>query len=451
MKYTYFYIIVLLLVSTSCSEFLDMKPDQKMAVPKTLEHCDLLLNDYSTMNMGYPSLGEIASDDYFLRSEDWNSIYSYDEQQTYIWQAKVMTLSTQWQNPYRVVYISNQILEVLRDINRNTDRPSYDRIRGGAHFYRAFAFHQLASVFTLPYQEGTAELELGIPLRLDPAIDYKSVRASLKDTYRQIIADYESAIANLPVVEPFIGRPGKAAAYAGLARVYLDMQDYVRAYNYADSSLQLHSQLIDFKDLDSYNYAPIPRFNQEVLFPSVSVYSSQLGQTLARVDSGLYNSYELQDYRRAVFFQQNDFDADTYFFKGSYDNTDAYAFVGLTTAEVFLIRAESAARTGKIDEALFSINALARMRYRSDSFVPYIERNPDRLLSLILGERRKELVFRGLRWTDLKRLNLDSRFRMPLVRLIDGVEYRLEPNSLHYGHLIPDLVITESGISQNKR
>lgn len=422
-----------------------------MAVPKTLEHCDLLLNDYTTMNTGYPSLGELASDDYFLRTEDWHSIYSYDEQQTYIWEVKNMSWNTQWQNPYRVVYISNQIFEVLRDIDRNVDRDMYNKIKGGAHFYRAFAFHQLASVFTMPYQETTAGAELGIPLRLDPAMSYPSVRSSLKETYEQIVSDYESAIMNLPIVEPLKGRPAKSAAYAGLARVYLDMQDYARAYNYADSSLQLYSQLMDFKDLDSYNYAPIPRFNQEVLFPAVSVYSSQLGQMAGRIDSNLYKSYEQNDYRKQVLFQVNDYDAGTYFFKGSYDNSDAYVFTGLTTAELYLIRAEAAVRLGKIDEALSSINALSRMRYHSDSFVPYVERNSDQLLSLILGERRKELPFRGLRWTDLKRLNLDSRYAKVLLRNIDGKEYRLEPNNLHYAHLIPDLVISESGMPQNKR
>ncbi|WP_410528150.1 hypothetical protein [Sphingobacterium sp. IITKGP-BTPF85] len=61
------------------------------------------------------------------------------------------------------------------------------------------------------------------------------------------------------------------------------------------------------------------------------------------------------------------------------------------------------------------------------------------------------MVFRGRRWSDLRRLNLDDRFKKTLKRSIDGQNYILEPNSLKYAHLIPDLVISESGIIQNKR
>lgn len=444
-------IVIAVFVNGSCANFLDLKPDQKMAVPKSLEHCELLLNDYTAMNTGYPTFGEIGNDDYYLNTADWQSISEFEEKQGYIWEANMIILNNQWQNPYKTVYLSNQILDVVRQLDSNQDPQKYSKVLGAAHFFRAFAFHQVATTFTMPYRESTASQEMGIPLRLNPDMDYKSVRASLKESYDQIISDYKVAIAHLPVSEVLKGRPHKAAAYAGLARVYLELQNYALAYTYADSCLHLKTELLNYKELDQNVGFPIARFNKEVLFPATGLYSPVLSQFVARVDSNLYQEYGLYDYRKRLFFQHNDFDFGTYGFKGSYDNSDAQPFVGLTTSEVYLIRSESAVRTGKVNQSLLDINMLLKNRIDANYFTAIVETNPERLLRIILAERRKELIFRGQRWSDLKRLNQDDRFKKTLVRVIDGKEYRLEPNSLKYAHLIPELVISESGMPQNKR
>ncbi|MFD2903808.1 RagB/SusD family nutrient uptake outer membrane protein [Sphingobacterium anhuiense] len=447
----YMFMVIVAFFSISCSNFLDLKPDQKMAIPESLEHCELLLNDYTTMNTGYPTLGEIANDDYFLKTADWLSLSEFEEKQSYIWALDMINLNNQWQNSYKVVYLSNQILDVVRKQDPNLDAQKYSNVLGAAHFFRAFAFHQVATTFTLPYRESTAAQEMGIPLRLKPEMDYKSVRTSLKESYDQIISDYKVAIANLPISVALKGRPQKGTAYAGLARVYLEIQDYAQAYLYADSCLQLQYELLNYKELNASAGFPIARFNKEVLFPATGLYTPILSQYVARVDSNLYLEYGLHDYRKGLFFQPNDTDLGTYGFKGSYNNSDAQPFVGLTTSEVYLIRAESAVRIGKVNQALSDINMLLKNRIDANYFTAIVETNPERLLRIILAERRKELIFRGQRWSDLKRLNQDERFKKTLVRVIDGKEYRLEPNSLKYAHLIPELVISESGMPQNKR
>ncbi|MCY4779073.1 RagB/SusD family nutrient uptake outer membrane protein [Sphingobacterium sp. UT-1RO-CII-1] len=451
MKYRIFYPLFIMLLNSACSGYLDLKPDQKMAVPTTLEHCELLLNDYSAMNTGYPTLGEIAADDYYLNTKDWKSLSNYDEQQTYNWSLAYMTLNTHWQNPYKTVYLSNQVLAILETLDRNMDKDKFQKILGAAHFFRAFAFHQVAAVFTMPYRADTAPSEMGIPLRLKPDLDYKSTRSTLFETYDQIVTDYKNAIRYLPIVESLKGRPAKAAAYAGLARLYLDMQDYERAYAYADSALNLKADLLNYKDLNTSASFPIVRFNKEVLFPAVSIFSSPLNQSLARIDSDLYQSYDNSDYRKAAYFKHNASDAGTYGFKGSYDNSATTPFIGLTTSELYLIRAECAVRKNKVNQALNDLNTLLEHRIDPSFFVAISETNPEKLLATVLRERRKELVFRGRRWSDLRRLNQDERFKTTLTRTIDGEVYTLEPNGLKYAHLIPELVIAESGINQNKR
>lgn len=435
----------------SCSGFLDVKPDQKMAIPKTLDHADLLLNDYGTMNMGYPTYGEIAADDYFVRSADWQSIYDVDERNAHIWSSEDIVNSVQWQNSYRVVYRSNEVLALLAELDRRKEEQRYNRIAGHAYFFRAFAFHQLASVFAPAYSTATTAAEWGIPLRLSPALDYQSVRASLAQSYGQIVIDYKRAVQVLPNEEPLLGRPSKAAAYAGLARVFLDMGNYHDAFLYADSCLSLKSALLDYNSISSAIALPFPRFNVEVLFPAVSVISDPLSQGFGRIATALYTSYDESDIRKEAFFRHNSSDPGTYAFKGSYDNTPGGLFVGLTTSELYLIRAEAAVRTGSVSNALRDLNKLLENRFARGDFTPLTESNADKLLTIILEERRKELVFRGRRWSDLKRLNQDSRFAKTLVREVDGKQFQLEPNSPKYAIKIPLVVIEQSGMEQNRR
>jgi len=64
-------------------------------------------------------------------------------------------------------------------------------------------------------------------------------------------------------------------------------------------------------------------------------------------------------------------------------------------------------------------------------------------------ERRKELIFRGLRWSDLRRLNMDTRFAVTLKRKVNNKEFLLLPKDARYTLQIPISVIKSSGIQQN--
>ncbi len=48
-------------------------------------------------------------------------------------------------------------------------------------------------------------------------------------------------------------------------------------------------------------------------------------------------------------------------------------------------------------------------------------------LAMILAERKKELVARNLRWSDLRRLNNDPAFQVTLKQVIGQKEYMLPP------------------------
>lgn len=438
-------------LSSSCNKYLDHKPDIKMVVPRSLNDVDLLLNDYSTLNNRYPVYGELSADDYYLTDAQYESISDMDTRNAYVWSDQPYVSVMQWQTAYKTVYIANQAIDILTKLNKNVDAEKYARARGAAHFFRAFAFQQLVDVYCPAYSHATANVDLGIPLRLTAGIDESSFRASMKETYTQIIADYEVAVENLIVNEPNVGRPKKAAAYAGLARAYLNMGDYNKAFQYAEEGLKLNNDLIDFNSLNPNLSLPIPQFNKEVLFSASFSAAIPMSTDFGFVDSTLIKTYSSADLRLKCFYKVFGDDGE-YTFRGNYTNNLITLFMGFTTSELYLIKAESAVRVDKVSEALISINTLLKSRWDKDVvYLDIVEENPEILLPIILKERRKELAFRGRRWADLKRLNLDERFQATLTRNIKGVTYTLPANSLLYAYRIPNPVLELGKIPQNKR
>jgi len=246
--------------------------------------------------------------------------------------------------------------------------------------------------------------------------------------------------------------PTAAAANAALSRVYLTVGDYQNAYTYADLAWKSSFQLLDYNTLDMQADYPIPRFNKEVLFSALTQYSDAIGNYYARVTPELIAAYDANDLRKQVFFRPSDADPTVSAFKGSYDQGPGGIFIGLTSSEVLLNKAESACRLGQMAVALADLNSLRKSRWKTGLYQSISETDPDRLLDLILLERRRELVLRGRRWSDVKRLGADPVLAVELKRTIDQKVYILKPNSLKYAFLIPQLVINQNNnIQQNKR
>jgi len=83
--------LIVVFLHGSCKEYLDYKPNIKMAIPKTLEDAELLLNNYSDMNTGYPNQREISSDDYFLTYNNWLAMTEIDHRNLYCWNNEPLT------------------------------------------------------------------------------------------------------------------------------------------------------------------------------------------------------------------------------------------------------------------------------------------------------------------------------------------------------------------------
>jgi hypothetical protein len=443
---------VLLLISiSSCKKYLDAKPDATLATPSGLQDLQKLLDYYRGMNTLFVGGTGILSDNYYLTTENWASISREDQRNYYLWQKDDNNVSD-WSGPYNGIYVCNMVLESLKTLPlKPSDKQIAEQIQGAALFFRASFHYAVAQLFAKGYDSTTAASDPGIPLKVSTDITERATRSSVEKTYQQIISDFKEAAAMLPLTTSIKSRPCKAAAFGALARTLLAIGDYEQAYLYADSCLQLNDVLIDYNSLDSNAAAPFTKFNDEVIFQAISNSVSPNNPTICKIDSNLYASYSINDLRRILYFKKN---ADgTYKFKGDYDGTSnngaGHSFTGIVTDEQYLIRAECAARLNKTEEAQYYVNNLLEHRFKTGTFIPVTTTNKIELLTFILDERRKELLFRGTRWTDLKRLNKDPRFAVTLTRIINGKIYQLPASEIKYVALIPKKVIQMSGMQQN--
>jgi len=421
-------------------DFLDKKPNKALLVPTTLNDFQALLDNNVVFNVS-PALNIIAGDEYTvtnngtgLNALQGNTYYWADD----IYQAA--TAITDWDIPYKQVFYANIVLDGLGKIDRNINPVQYDYIKGSALFVRSFAFYNLAQLFAQPYNPATAATIPAVPMPLIPDVNKRPGRGTLQQFYAQLTADLKFAVDLLPATVQFKTRPSKWACFSLLARAYLTIQDYQNAFEYAEKSLSINKNLLDYNNLDVNAANPfpatLPNGNLEVSYHSENISYAFVRSAVVKFSDGLTNSYVQADLRKNMFFIPS--------------NGRFRGYVGIANDEVYLIRSESACRLGKLELAEQDLNFLLTKRYKTGTYTTINGLGQTDLLKRILLERKKELVARGLRWTDLRRLNQDPLTAITLQRKRDQVDILLAPNGLKYTFPLPNTELMD-GIVQNPR
>jgi starch-binding outer membrane protein, SusD/RagB family len=452
---TYYKILLLMLpFLAGCQKYLDANPNASQVLPKdNLNNLQLLLNDTRIMNQNTVAAGEVGTDNVYLSDAQLQKLGAANPtvESLYIWQGEVFNEpnevhSNDWTNAYNTVFNANLVLDALPQTAGGTTTEQGNNIKGQALFFRAFSFYGLLSEFAKQYDSGMAKNDLGIVLRLTSDISVKSKRSSVEDCYNQVTSDLQEAVKLLPASQSYATTPNKAAAMGLLARVYLCMGNYAGALNFAKEYLATAPQLIDYNSLSPVASYPFSRYNQEVTFDAKLFNFGPYGSNYSRVNDSLYAQYDSNDLRKVLFFKNGG--PGNVAFKGSYYGGSSM-FTGISNDEMYLTAAECYARLGDVPNAMLTLNALLVTRWKTGTFVPLAAINQSNGLQQILSERRKELVYRNLRWSDLKRLNLDPATQTTLTRFSGGQQYVLAPNDERYVIKIPDNVISLSGIPQN--
>lgn len=441
---------ILSAVAFSCAEFLEESPNAAILVPETAEDLRTLLNNSGQVFNLTPGLGEVSAGEYFTTDAALNGFSSVAERNAYQWAYDIFEgqSSTDWNRPYSQVFYANVVIAQAEKLRGTISEEEYGELVGTALFHRAFALFHLVQVFAPTYVPGEAGSTLGLPFRLRPEIDQPVTRPSLQDNYDRMVADLTLALSLLPVTSVEKSFPTVYAAHALLSKIHLVIGDYTKSLEHGEEVLRGNFSLMDYNTINPTPLRPFANFNNEMVFFSVfPTYQIALNANIF-INRDLVDSYSENDLRRNLFFRTRP--NNNFGFRGSYSG-DARLFSGLSIDEVLLSNAECEARMGLYGEARSTMQGLLEKRYRVGSALPLEDVSDGDLLRFILLERRKQLLFRGVRWSDLKRLNREGEFKTTLRRTVNGTELTLEPGSLKYALPIPPNEISLTGIEQNPR
>ncbi|WP_425637932.1 RagB/SusD family nutrient uptake outer membrane protein [Algoriphagus yeomjeoni] len=430
----------------SCSGFLDEKPSKTIVVPKSVEDLQSILNAVDGVNIS-DSFGLILSDDIFI-TDDGLLALPDNIRDGYLWKRQLSDAQGSmptWSFAYGNIFKFNVVLEEAEKITPadEAEKSQLDRIKGAALYLRSQNYFELLQIFTHPVISQADLGKDGVPLMLTPDFSAPKGKSTVGEVYDQIIEDLIKALDLLPEVPVDALRPSKVASYGLLARIYLQLGGYDQALNFANQALSIKSDLMNLNSnsylsnlpITLYTY-PIPRFNEEVVLHILAGSQSYMYSNLTFVNQVVYDSYDENDIRKYLYFTAPD-QLGRVNFAGNFSG-EYLVFAGITTGELYLIKAEALARKEREEEALQTLNILLESRFYEDTFIPYTAENVGSVLKIVLEERRKEMIYRGiLRWTDMRRFLKDQNWSGVSPRVVEGVTYDLGTSPENYFLEIP--------------
>lgn len=452
---------IIILFHTGCADnFLDIKSSMSIESPSTIEDFQALLDDAAmTMNSQPPiSLSFIAGEEYWISSDVWHAVpitnNRIQQKNAYIWKKDVYEgePGADWNSGYRKILYANIVLKGVGNITPETEETSaWNNLKGSALFFRAWNHYLLAHQFCKVYDPSTASDEPGLPLRLDPDVTLVSRRVSLEQTYMQIVEDLLSAELLLPDHPVAKTRPSRLAVQLLLAKVYMDMEQYNEALESIHAMGDLSPFLLDYNTLSKTNNFPFPTdygaTNPEMLFLCYMNTPTIMNTSRMNVNEELLEMYEDEDLRGDLFYTVHA--QGNVYYRGSYMGGTP-VFLGLSSPEALLIRAECYARLGEYEKASLDIHKLKLLRYNKDAEIHNPKFQSEKTaIQTIYNERRKELAFKGNHWRDLRRFNKEMVFSREMTRVIDEKPITLSPGDDRFIWQIPQEVIQLSGIEQN--
>lgn len=448
-------ILVISLGIAGCqTEFLEIKRDITQEVPKSLPDFDLLLDNLTVFNHGSGHLmSSIAAEEFQLSQLAFDQLGRPDEQRLYLWldENYVGSECMDWNYPYQRILYSNIILEGLAKLKPDVEnKDTFDRIKGEALFHRANAEFMLSQQFAASFGD-TENNQFGIPLIQEVNPTLISKRSTVEETYSSIEKNLVDATSLLPEESDSRFTPSKTAALALLARFYLVKGNYTKALGFAEKALIVKHKLINYSKLNSaqdFSFGIKGNNNPEIIFYDCTHAALALYRQRYRVNEGLLSMYENGDLRKNILFRQEQDGG--YSYKGSYTG-NPILFTGLATDELYFIAAESAVRLGEVESCLGYMNDFLNTRFTPAKYHPATNLTQSEALEFVLRERRKSLLNRGLRWSDIRRLTYLENQTFSLQREIRGEVHELKGRDKRLILLAPNNVIERSNVNQVPR
>lgn len=469
MKTYKIYFLAIILVFTSCQDFLDLKPKNQI-VMNTLEDVQSMMSAYlnglGVYQYNPPSFNGRTMTRPFTKSltlgftmysnemdmvrfptTTWGSSYNTVYYENQDWQGKSLG-ATAWTNFYAHIGYLNEAVVALDEL-KGEDQAVWERVMGEAKAIRAYYILKLLEYFCT-YDDN----EMGIPLNLDPDEITGGKRRKQSEIYGQIIGDltevlnyqtytsdwnmfYKKEIINLILAETYW--------FKALSRAR-ESSDWENAEKYAAAVLALGNGLEtnaeDLKQEFTGNFSsPLVTDNpyaflklSSIISGSVAFPEAPFGDDATRGQwptDEFYNQFDEDDIRVDAFFGHAVLNGVNvpYIRKyklTSFTNETAVLF---RIAHAHLICAEANARLGR-DKAATLLQEFQAARKSKNSGADVLDE--------ILKERKKEFCYEfDYNWLDMKRLHQKVTRQAMDSKTNEATEFTLESNDYRYALCIP--------------
>ncbi|WP_461630841.1 RagB/SusD family nutrient uptake outer membrane protein [Labilibaculum euxinus] len=480
--------VVLLMFFSSCTDYLDETPDNRIEA-NTLEKASEILvaaypqGDYFFTDWMTDDSEYIESNQQLTKLTDiflWKELDELDESNT---------PTNYWNNAYEAISQANATLDALDKI-KSDDIAFRNAIKGEALLCRAYAHFMLANLFSNNYNEATSKTDLGIPyvLESENVLIKQYERNTLFETYTLIEKDLTDGLKLLS--NKYYSGSKKyhfttTAAKAFACRFYMYKGDYTESIKYADMILGVNSvNPVYLKDLAAFSSQSGSTAKRNFFVKNTDPSNILIVEKLVSV--GLRSNY---GYRtsisvwRNLYWNSNIWDGTDLrdngygkyaietakfkeeFYKESLTATTGYPFFVQPVfrgEELVFNRIECNIELNNFTAALADFNILGNSRYTGaktltiDDIQTYYTTKdeagndvlPDEksaLISLLLSEKRKEFLQEGMRWFDIKRHHIAIEHVTS-----DGDIITLEKDDLRKVLQIPQNA-TSRGIAKNPR
>ena len=331
-----------------------------------------------------------------------------------------------WYISYKIISDANTVIEAAGNVSNASNE--IKQLVGECYFLRAFAHFNLSRFYARPYSQDPSAA--GIILRTSTNDPGTKARATVAETYAQIIADAEIA-ASLMNTSRGVQYASKEAAYALLSRVFLYEENNDSTVYYSNqvinsgrfsletasgfTSMFAHATsstetifCIAFNTTDDYGKAG------SIASMIYTDGNSGWGEEFATTSLRDTMADHTEDVRWSYIVPYKDANGNVqkkngiemyliskFSFQGGSPTLSSPIMFRL--AEMYLNRAEAAAKAGNTAAALADVDMIRKNRGLQAALYNGTLPDGKTVLDVVLKERRLELAFEGHRALDVYR------------------------------------------------
>jgi len=421
------FVLAVVFLNACSNDFLEVTPTG-VILAETIEDYDFLLNSQRlplNAEVGQTSIlrgFEVVALEPFM-STTYPGMSA--ERNNFEWEPGVVNLTLEgtardWFLEYtNAIYTYNKVINEVEQATGGTEAEKIG-LKAEAMATRASLYFELINLYGLPYSISNSATDPGFPLITENEVTTTSfTRASVQEIYDFMIEDLTTAIPQMTTigVDDRI-RMSRGTAKALLAKIYV----YMERFN--DAIPLLDEALMDFQEgaetrLYDYNVTTLPggvHFGPVVIPPIFPVDNLENPFFRGIVNNNTFQNAILISPEVSAMYGPSDFRLNHF----ASNNINGFPFTppfvlpdvyvnrggpfenrGVKLADVYLLRAESKARTNDLTGAIEDLEFLRSHRMTpADATLP-TGLSQDELIRFVVDERVREFALKGEIWYDM--------------------------------------------------